>query len=48
MSDENAIIVALGHGYKPLGFFQDLNSEKCNYRTLFFGMLKKPPILAKI
>jgi hypothetical protein len=47
MSDENVIIVALGKGYKLFGFFQDLNGEKCNYRTLFFGMLKKPAILAK-
>jgi hypothetical protein len=47
MSDENAITVALGQGYKPLEFFQDLNNKKCNYRALFFGMLKKPPILAK-
>jgi hypothetical protein len=47
MNDENVIIVALGQGHKPLGFFQDLNGENCNYRTLFSGMLKKSPILAK-
>jgi len=47
MSDENVIIVAFGQGYKLFGFLQDLNSKKYNYRTLLFGMFKKPTILAK-
>jgi hypothetical protein len=36
MNDENIITMALSQDYKPLGLFQDQNSEECNYPTLFF------------
>jgi hypothetical protein len=38
MNDENIIIMAFSQDYKPLGLFQDQNSEKCNYPTLFIGI----------
>ncbi len=47
MSDENVIIVALSQDHKALELFQDPNNEECNYPTLFFGILRKPSILAK-
>jgi hypothetical protein len=47
MSDENVITVTLSQDYKPLGLFQDPNNKECNYFILFFGMIKKPSILAK-
>jgi hypothetical protein len=39
--------MALSQDYKPLGLFQDQNSEECNYPTLFFWMSQKPSILTK-
>ncbi len=47
MNDENFIIVILSQDYKPIGLFQDQNNKECNYSTLFFGMFRKPSILAK-
>jgi hypothetical protein len=41
------LFVALSQNYKPVGFFQNQNNEKCNYPTLFFGMSQKPSILTK-
>jgi hypothetical protein len=34
---ENAITMALGQDFKPLGLFQDLHCEELNSPTLFFG-----------
>jgi hypothetical protein len=48
MNDENIITMAPSQDYKPLGLFQDQNSKKCKYPTLFFGVSQKPSILAKI
>jgi hypothetical protein len=36
---ENAIIVALGQDFKPLGPFQDPHFEELNFPTLFFRQL---------
>jgi len=47
MNDENVIIVTFSQDYRPLGPFQDPNSKECNYLILFFGVLRKPSILAK-
>jgi len=47
MNDENIIIVAPSEDYKPIRLFQDQNNKECNYSTLFFGMFRKPSILAK-
>ncbi len=47
MSDENVITVTPSHDHKSLELLQDPNNKKCNYLTLFFGMPRKPSILAK-
>jgi hypothetical protein len=47
MSDESVITLTFSQDYKPLGLFQDPNSKECNHPILFFGMPRKPSILAK-
>jgi hypothetical protein len=47
MSDESVITMTFSQDYKPLGLFQNPNSKECNYPILFFGMPRKPSILAK-
>jgi hypothetical protein len=34
---ENAITMALGQDFKPLGLFQDPHCKELNFPTLFFG-----------
>jgi hypothetical protein len=47
MNNENIITMAISQDYKPLGLFQDQNSEECHYPTLFFRIFWKLSILAK-
>jgi hypothetical protein len=47
MNDENVITMGPSQDYKSLRPFKDPNNKECNYPTLFFGMLKKPSILAR-